>query len=216
MLARSIVSLSALLIIMTSFVQVAATVGSVPTPFADDSGFSVFLPEGWIGEDIDNMSPSSQSAESGLGYGLLAIFCPQEQAFPQIGGSSSCESAEDSAYVFRHKDLRSRPEFASLLSSYKITAEDMMVCDFGRTNPSGGYDNLEIVLSEDISVHSGSMPAILTLATHHSKTGSGLEVQIASFRMHFVVEDIATGNVHGFSLDWESPLILVPDATEKE
>jgi hypothetical protein len=181
MLARSFASLSALLIIMTSFVQVAATVGSVPTPFADDSGFSVFLAEGWIGEDVDNTNPSSQSAESGHAYGLLAIFCLQEQAFPQIGGSSSCESAEDSANVFRYKDLPSRPEFASLPPSYKITAEDMMVYDFGRTNLLGGYDNLEIVLSEDISVHSGSIPAILTLATHHSKTASGLQVQIASF-----------------------------------
>ncbi len=65
MLARSIVSLSALLIIisMTAFVQVAVAAGSVPTPFADDNGFSVFLPEGWMREDIDNTSPSSQSAE---------------------------------------------------------------------------------------------------------------------------------------------------------
>jgi hypothetical protein len=66
MLARSIVSLSALLIIisMTAFVQAAAVASSVPTPFADDSGFSVFLPQGWIGEDIDNTNPSSQSGES--------------------------------------------------------------------------------------------------------------------------------------------------------
>src|SRR3712207_1787059 len=63
-LARSIVSLSALLIItsMTAIVQVAAAAGSVPTPFADDSDFSVFLPEGLIREDVDNTSPSSQSA----------------------------------------------------------------------------------------------------------------------------------------------------------
>jgi|ERR687893_368580 hypothetical protein len=83
MLARSIVSLSALLIIisLTAFSQVAAAAGSVPTPFADDSGFSVFLPQGWIGEDIDNTNPSSQSAESRLGYGLLSIFCPQERYF---------------------------------------------------------------------------------------------------------------------------------------
>lgn len=108
MLARSIVSLSALLIIisLTAFSQVAAAAGSVPTPFADDSGFSVFLPQGWIGEDIDNTNPSSQSAESRLGYGLLSIFCPQEQVFPHIDGSSSCESAEDSAYVFRYSSLR--------------------------------------------------------------------------------------------------------------
>ena len=108
MLARSIVSLSALLIIisMAAFGQVAAAAGSISTPFADDSGFSVFLPQGWIGEDIDNTSPSSQSAESRLGYGLLAIFRPQQQAFPQIDSSSICESAEDSAYVFRYGSVR--------------------------------------------------------------------------------------------------------------
>lgn len=200
---------------MASFVQAAGTAGSSSTPFTDDSGFSVFLPGGWVGEDIDNTSPSSQSAESQLGYGILAIFCPQEQALPQIGGRSSCEPAEDAAYVFRYKDLGSRPEFASLPSNYEITAEDMMAYDFGRESPLGFHNNLEIVLSEDISVHSGSIPAILTLATYYSETSSGLQVQIASFRMHFVVEDIATGKVHGYSLEWERPSILVSDATER-
>ncbi len=33
--------------------------------------------------------------------------------------------------------------------------------------------------------------------------------------MHFVVQDIATGKVHGYSLKWERPSILVSDATER-
>jgi hypothetical protein len=33
--------------------------------------------------------------------------------------------------------------------------------------------------------------------------------------MHFVIEDIMTGKVHGFSVSWERPSILVPDATEE-
>jgi hypothetical protein len=86
-------------------------------------------------EDIDNTSPSSQSAESQLCYGILAIFCPLEQALPQSSGRYSCEPAGNAAYVFRYKDLGSRPEFASLSPNYEITAEDMMMYDFGRTSP---------------------------------------------------------------------------------
>ncbi len=104
MMIRPIISLFSLVIIvgMASFAQTAAaTASSLSTPFTDDSGFSVFLPEGRVGEDIDNTSPPSQSAELRLGYSILATFCPQEQDLPQIGGRSSCERAEDAAYVFR-------------------------------------------------------------------------------------------------------------------
>jgi hypothetical protein len=193
-----------------------ATTNSAPTPFTDDSGFSVLLPEGWVGEDFDNINPSSQSAESQLGYGILTAFCPQEQVSPQVGGcGSNCQSAEDVVYVFRYKDLRSRPEFASLPSDYKITAEDMMAYELGKTSPLVEYSNVEIVLSEDVSIRSGSIPAKLTLATYDAETSSGRQVQIASYRVHFVIEDMMTGKVHGFSLSWERPLILIPDAIEE-
>jgi hypothetical protein len=222
-LAHSFVALSAILItvIMAAFAQATATTttstttNSESTPFIDDIGFSVLLPAGWVGEDFDNTSPSSQSAESQLGYGILAAFYPQEQALPRVGGSSNCQSAEDAAYVFRYKDLRSRAEFASLPSDYEITAEDVMVYELGSTCLIGNYSNLQIVLSEDVSIHSGSIPAKLTLATYEAETSSGRQVQIASYRMHFVIEDIMTGKVHGFSVSWERPSILLPDATEE-
>jgi hypothetical protein len=105
--------------------------------------------------------------------------------------------------------------FASLPSDYKITAEDMTAYELGKTSPLVDYSNVEIVLSEDISIHSGFIPAKLTLATYDAETPSGRQVQIASYRVHFVIEDMMTGKVHGFSLSWERPSILVPDAIEE-
>jgi hypothetical protein len=91
----------------------------------------------------------------------------------------------------------------------------MMAYELGRTRPLGDYSNVQVILSEDVSIHSGSIPAKLTLATYDAETPSGRQVQMASYRVRFLIGDIVDGKIHGFSLSWERPSILVLNATEE-
>src|SRR5688572_3023592 len=103
------------------------TTGSAATVFQSANGsFSIQVPEGWTAYDITN-SASALSEETGLGYGLIAQLCSQEEQ--QQGAeefsnnasrgipNNSCQGAqEEVVHIVRYPDLDTR-----LLANNNIT-----------------------------------------------------------------------------------------------
>jgi hypothetical protein len=95
----------------------------------DDTGFTITMPAGWVGNDYDNKGAAAIDTENKLGYTKLATFCPQDDAVPRLGVEGLiCNGGGDGDWItiFRYKDLASKPEFASIIQSGRqITANDV-------------------------------------------------------------------------------------------
>lgn len=93
-------------------------------------GFRVQIPEGWVMDDIDNTGLAALALGEQLGFELLAVLCPQDQALPAIGGAYRCPIESNllttSVYLFRYSNLQDRRDFAPIIAQNKtITISDL-------------------------------------------------------------------------------------------
>ena len=111
-------------------------------------GFRVQIPMGWVIYDLDNAGVAALGLAEQLGYELLAVLCPQDQALPAIGGSYRCpiESNPLTTFVsiFRYSNLYDRREFAPVIEQNKtINISDLFAFHIQRTE-EGGVTNIQI------------------------------------------------------------------------
>jgi hypothetical protein len=111
-------------------------------------GFRVQVPKGWVIYDLDNAGIAALGLAEQLGYELLAVLCPQDQALPAIGGTYRCpiESNPSTTFVslFRYSNLYDRREFAPIIEQNKtITISDLFAFYIQRTE-EGGATNIQI------------------------------------------------------------------------
>ncbi len=111
-------------------------------------GFRVQIPKGWVIYDLDNAGLAALGLAEQLGYELLAVLCPQDQALPAIGGTYRCpiESNPLTTFVslFRYSNLYDRREFAPIIEQNKtINISDLFAFHIQHTE-EGGVTNIQI------------------------------------------------------------------------
>jgi hypothetical protein len=106
------------LLLMASF-PVTTALGQfgqeiITTPFTDDTGFTVDLPQGWIANDYQNTGAEATATEDKLGYTQLAILCEAGGTAPRLGSdTATCSTsriANTYVQIFRYKDFPNKPE----------------------------------------------------------------------------------------------------------
>ena len=117
-------------------------------------GFRIKIPNGWIVDDINNTDPAMQERERLFGAGILAIFCPQAQAIPEIGGTYNCPQEIEGVVVVRFANLQSRPAFADIIRSDKnITTSDLLAFHLQFLEQKFGNKEIRILNNTDTSVN---------------------------------------------------------------
>ncbi|MGH9926023.1 MAG: hypothetical protein ACRD5B_11680 [Nitrososphaeraceae archaeon] len=128
---RTLLLLSFALLLSSSLLLAAATaaMAQAPAPLLDDlyydspfNGFRVRLPDGWVIEDLDSaVDPSVTDFEPYFGFAVVATICEEDAALPGIGGTHQCQEEVESPeiLIMRFPELKSKPEFASVLRQNK-------------------------------------------------------------------------------------------------
>nr|MDQ3853091.1 hypothetical protein [Thermoproteota archaeon] len=126
-------------------------------------GFRIGVPEGWVVEDTDNTSPSSQYSERELGFGILAKLCPQSQASQDINGTYICSSEATTDFrIMRFAELKTRPEFANATAvvpennnnnNRTITISDFLTFVTQFVGKIFSWKNVQIARTNDVTVN---------------------------------------------------------------
>ena len=137
--------------------QQGAPISSAPTTFQSNvDSIRVGVPNGWVFEDINNTDPGLQQSEQSYGAEILAELCPQKQAKHQIGGTYLCPDAEesfDSVSILRFADLKSRPEFASVVQrNQSITTNDLVAFYLQFLEQKANFTNIKLLKNVDTTV----------------------------------------------------------------
>lgn len=121
--------LSLSLLLAISATAAMAQTSAAPLSVVEDlyynspfNGFRILLPDGWVIEDYDSaVDPTVTQIETYFGFAPLARICPEDAALPGVGGTFQCQggTASESIMIMRFSDLKSKPEFASVVRQNK-------------------------------------------------------------------------------------------------
>jgi hypothetical protein len=139
-----------------------------------NDSFSIQVPDGWIAYDISN-STSALSEETGLGYGIIAQLCSQEEqqqgaeefsnnASRSIANNSCQGAQEEVVHIVRYPDLDTR-----LLANNNITITDNIVSYQLQKLQEAGYRSMRIIATTDMAVNLTNPHTNETLATLPAK-----------------------------------------------
>lgn len=173
-------------------------------------GFRIGVPEGWVVEDTDNTSPTSQYSERQLGLGILAILCPQSQASQDINGAYSCPSEGTTDFrVMRFAELKTRPEFANATAvvpnnnnNGTIAISDFLTFVTQFVGKIFGWKNVQIARTNDVTVNVidpqtnqtvATAPANHVFLTYTLTDESGRGLEAADLDMAVLSNDTNTG-----------------------
>jgi hypothetical protein len=166
----------------------AAAIESTTTFFqsANDS-FSVWVPQGWIIQDVNNTG-STLLEEATQGYGILAQLCPEEEeqqgatttTLPNAGGSGggdtlSCEGSENYVIrIVRYPDLDNRLQAANNVTTNSSNSNSSMTNDnilsyHLQKLQEIDYRGIQIVNSADMTVDLTNPQTNQTIATVPAK-----------------------------------------------
>jgi hypothetical protein len=166
----------------------AAAIESTTTFFqsANDS-FSVWVPQGWIIQDVNNTG-STLLEEATQGYGILAQLCPEEEeqqgatttTLPNAGGSGggdtlSCEGSENYVIrIVRYPDLDNRLQAANNVTTNSSSNNSSMTNDnilsyHLQKLQEIDYRGIQIVNSADMTVNLTNPQTNQTIATVPAK-----------------------------------------------
>lgn len=145
-------------------------------------GFRVQIPKGWVIYDLDNTGLAALGLAEQLGYELLAVLCPQDQALPAIGGTYRCpiESNPSTTFVslFRYSNLYDRREFAPIIAENKtITISDLFAFYIQRTE-EGGVTNIQI---QKTGLKNNNMNTINVIDPTTNQTVETAPIMVAEF-----------------------------------
>ena len=133
-------------------------------------GFRIGVPEGWVVEDTDNTSPSTQSAQGTQSVEILATICPQGEALPVIGGNYSCtSSAEEYVLILRFVDLLTRPEFAAVVQEGRSISTSDLFALLLKLDEAAGAQNFRVISDIDMTVNVTSPQTNQTVETAPAK-----------------------------------------------
>jgi len=167
----------------------AAAIESTTTFFqsANDS-FSVWVPQGWIIQDVNNTG-STLLEEATQGYGILAQLCPEEEeqqgatttTLPNVDGSGgdndtlSCEGSENYVIrIVRYPDLDNRLQAANNVTTNSSNSNSSMTNDnilsyHLQKLQEIDYRGIQIVNSADMTVDLTNPQTNQTIATVPAK-----------------------------------------------
>jgi hypothetical protein len=145
-------------------------------------GFRVQIPKGWVIYDLDNTGLAALGLAEQLGYELLAVLCPQDQALPAIGGTYRCpiESNPSTTFVslFRYSNLYDRREFVPILEQNKtINISDLFAFHIQRTE-EGGVTNIQI---QKTGLKNNNMTTINVIDPTTNQTVETAPIMVAEF-----------------------------------
>jgi hypothetical protein len=141
----------------------AANATLTMTTFTDDTGFTVYVPQGWLAVDDNNTIDTVAKAEADLGFTVLAEFCPEDQGQFLTSGTPFCGGAEHRIFVHKYKDFASDPDFLPYISSrnlYNITAQDAMTYWLNVVT-SVSQPNKNILQIQDVLLNGSSSSSIM-------------------------------------------------------
>jgi plastocyanin len=158
MMMRKLEFVVIIMLITTTTAATTTTVyGQAMTPITPDisedgtfqneyDGIALQVPEGWVVQDVDNNSTIARSSANNLGFTVLAVLCPENEAIPAIGrGAYNCEEAPTSVIVFKDFALNEKPEFSALEDNVSaITVYDYLAYRLNKVTESGVRDIVEI------------------------------------------------------------------------
>ena len=172
-------------------------------------GFRIGVPEGWVVEDTDNTSSTSQYSERQLGLGILAILCPQSQASQDINGAYSCPSEGTTDFrIMRFAELKTRPEFANATAvvpnnnNRTIAISDFLTFVTQFVGKIFGWKNVQIAHTNDVTVNVidpqtnqtvATAPANHVFLTYTLTDESGRDLEAADLDMAVLSNDTNTG-----------------------
>lgn len=173
-------------------------------------GFRIGVPEGWVVEDTDNTSPSSQYSERQLGFGILAELCPQSQASQDINGTYTCSSEATTNFtIMRFAELKTRPEFANATAvvsennnNRTITISDFLTFVTQFVGKTFGLKNVQIARTNDVTVNVidpqtnqtvATAPANYVFFTYTLTDESGRDFEAADLDVAVLSNDTNTG-----------------------
>jgi hypothetical protein len=138
-------------------------------------GITANYPTDWAVDtslaDKDDIIVEGVQAE--LGYWILAVFCPRDQALPSIGGKFDCSETKGGVPIYRFTHLEDKAEFSGIEN---ITLDDLLAY-FIETQLRGdnrfgpNFKDIEIVEKTDTKV--GSLPAQLVELTYKGRFALG-------------------------------------------
>ena len=145
-------------------------------------GFRVQIPKGWVIYDLDNTGLAALGLAEQLGYELLAVLCPQDEALPAIGGTYRCpiESNPSTTFVslFRYSNLYDRREFAPIIAQNKtINISDLFAFHIQRTE-EGGVTNIQI---QKTGLKNNNMTTINVIDPTTNQTVETAPIMVAEF-----------------------------------
>ena len=145
-------------------------------------GFRVQIPKGWVIYDLDNAGVAALGLAEQLGYELLAVLCPQDQALPAVGGGYRCpiESNPLTTFVsiFRYSNLYDRREFAPVIEQNKtINISDLFAFHIQRTE-EGGVTNIQI---QKTGLKNNNMTTINVVDPTTNQTVETAPIMVAEF-----------------------------------
>ncbi len=145
-------------------------------------GFRVQIPKGWVIYDLDNTGLAALGLAEQLGYELLAVLCPQDEALPAIGGTYRCpiESNPSTTFVslFRYSNLYDRREFAPIIEQNKtINISDLFAFHIQRTEEEG-VSNIQI---QKTGLKNNNMTTINVIDPTTNQTVETAPIMVAEF-----------------------------------
>jgi PsbP-like protein len=163
------VALTVSLLLGTSFIfQLAASQQSVKTYENTIDGIRVNYPTDWVVDTSLSDAELSDSVEIELGHSFPAMFCPEGQTLPKVGGKFDCTQSEDQVLITKYKNLDARFEFAGVQNN--ITLDDYLAFIIQQMKDisfPGAYTDFQILDKTDTKV--GSVPAQLVELTYRGK-----------------------------------------------
>ncbi len=120
-----------------------------------EDSFSVQTPQGWIIQDVNNTG-AALSEEAGIGYGLLAELCPEEEQQSaaistntsrdvtyNTSSNNTCQTTQgEVVHIIRYPDLVTRIQPANNITAYHLDKLREV-----------GYTNIQIVNSTNLTVN---------------------------------------------------------------
>jgi hypothetical protein len=190
-----------LLLLGTSFIFQPAASQSVKAYENTIDGIRVNYPADWVVDISLSDAELSDSVEIELGYSFPAMFCPEGQTLPKVGGKFDCTQSEDQVLITKHKNLDTRFEFAGVQNN--ITLDDYLafiIQEMKDISFPGAYTDFQILDKTDAKV--GSVPAQLVELTYRGKYATA---ETRGFLLITLV-DGATG----YRVSYEKPAALSP------
>lgn len=145
-------------------------------------GFRVQIPKGWVIYDLDNAGIAALGLAEQLGYELLAVLCPQDQALPAIGGTYRCPIESNPLTTFvslsRYSNLYDRREFAPIIEQNKtINISDLFAFYIQRTE-EGGVTTIQI---QKAGLKNNNMTTINVIDPTTNQTVKTAPIMVAEF-----------------------------------